>query len=282
MIDRPLFSVLIAHFNNARYFKEAYDSVLAQSYSNFEIIVVDDYSDESEFDIVKQLVANDHRVRLYRNAVNKGVGFTKRYLANLVKGEIFGFLDPDDTLTADAIESVVSIHLKYLDVGLVYSNFYFCDSYLAIICEHKAMQVVSLKEMSYFNFKGEISHFATFKKLIYDKTSGIDIKLRIAEDKDIYMKMCEVAPVKHLDIPLYFYRVHSGGISTNDNSRKAVFWHWVAIIKSAERNNINIEDMFCEYFISREEHISKLDMVRGSRLLKLISKIGFIKWFKNL
>ena len=72
-----------------------------------------------------------------------------------------------------ALEFVLRAHSEYPEVGLVYSNFVRCDQYLNPQSVHKAKQITEL-DQSYYNFNAEISHFVTFKKKIYEKTSGID------------------------------------------------------------------------------------------------------------
>ena len=97
--------------------------------------------------------------------------------------------------------------------------------------------------------------------------------------------MCEIAPVKYIDKDLYFYRVHNGGLSTNSNAEKALFWHWVALIKMAERRNINIEDLFIEHYIPKNKYLQledKINSLKKSRLLKLLYKLGIFKAYKYL
>ncbi len=93
--------------------------------------------------------------------------------------------------------------------------------------------------------------------------------------------MCEVAPVKYIDEDLYLYRVHQNGISTTTNQEKAVFWHWVAMIKMSERRNISIEDLFLERYVPKskyEQALYKLDRVKKSRWAKLGDKLGLFKF----
>lgn len=175
----------------------------------------------------------------------------------------------------------------YPDVGLAYSNFLFCDENLIPIKQHFTKQIFDINDYLYFWFKGEISHFASFKKKFYLKTTGIDPLNKRAEEKDIYMKMCEVAPVRHINKSFYFYRVHDKGASTNTN--KDYFWHWVEVIKAAERRGINIEDVFVDEFVSRkyynntiEKNQKKIDLLKQSKWLKLGHKLGLFKAYKYL
>ena len=103
MKDNPLFSVLIANYNNGRFLQEAIDSVLAQTYSNWEVVIVDDGSTDESRRVYDQFKEDD-RIRVYYNGDNKGCGYTKKHCAKLAKGEVCGFLDPDDVILAEALE----------------------------------------------------------------------------------------------------------------------------------------------------------------------------------
>ena len=263
---KPKISIIIANYNNGHFFKDCFDSLIAQTEKNWETIIIDDCSTDDSIEVINKLIADDGRFKFYKNGINEG------YQKNLVKAinfsnaSIFGRLDPDDALKNNAVELSIKTHDEFPMVGLVYSNFVFCDDNLQEKNIHKTKQIYDLNE-DYYGFRGEISHFATFKKSIYQKTSGIDINNKKAEDKDIYMKMCEVAPVKHIDEVCYKYRVHTGGISNFENGEKALFWHWVAMIKMSERRGINLEELFVENYLPRNNYQDlekKYETIRNS------------------
>ena len=88
-----LFSILIANYNNGRYLQEAIDSVLAQTYTNWEIVLVDDKSTDQSFEIYEKY-KDDYRFRFFYNDQNMGCGYTKRRCVSMAKGDLCGFLDP--------------------------------------------------------------------------------------------------------------------------------------------------------------------------------------------
>lgn len=275
----PQISILIANYNNGHFFNDCFKSLVAQTNKNWEAIVIDDCSTDNSVEVITELIKNDDRFKFYQNKENLGYQKTLIKAIDLSTADIWGRLDPDDALMPKAIELSIKAHQDFLKAGLVYSNFILCDEHLKHIYNHKAKQINELNE-SYYNFEGEIGHFATFKKSIYNKTSGIDIFNKKAEDKDIYMKMCEVAPVKHIDKFLYLYREHKGGVSTGENSEKAFFWHWVALIKMAERRNIDIENLFVATFKDSNKH--KIELLKKSRWMKLGTTLGLFKGAKYL
>lgn len=75
MIASPLFSILVAQYNNARFLQQAIDSVYAQEYANWEIIIVDDCSTDNSCEIYKEY-EQDNRIHVFYNKENRGEGYT--------------------------------------------------------------------------------------------------------------------------------------------------------------------------------------------------------------
>lgn len=91
-MENPLFSVLIANYNNKQYLEECFISLQNQSYQKFEVIILDDQSTDDSISLIHKLVGDDNRFLIYVNDVNKGVGYTKNKLVSLANGEICGFV----------------------------------------------------------------------------------------------------------------------------------------------------------------------------------------------
>src|ERR1700730_15603176 len=98
-----LFSILIANYNNSRFLEDALQSVLCQTYTDWEIILVDDGSTD-QFEEVADKYKPNHRIKIFRNEKNAGCGSTKRKCAEKASGSLLAFLDPDDFLHPDALK----------------------------------------------------------------------------------------------------------------------------------------------------------------------------------
>lgn len=278
-VSQPLFSVLIAQYNNGRFFDDCYKSIMGQTYKNWEVIIVDDGSEDDSVETIKKTIGKDPRFKLFLNDENKGCGYTKRRCVELAKGEICGFVDPDDAITETAVDEMVKKHTALPDVSLVYSNFVYCDENLSPQRVHYG-KAVENQAMDFFNFKGEISHFATFKKSFYDKTVGIDPYLQKAVDKDLYGIMYEAGDVFYIDLNLYLYRIHEGGISTLQNENKAYYWFWVSIIHAAKRRKISVEELFLSKFSYPERQAAlerEIAAYNQSIIFKILRKLKFFK-----
>lgn len=235
-----LFSILIANYNNGKYFRDCYNSIMVQTYHDWEVIIVDDKSTDDSLSLIKDLIENDRRFRLYVNDNNYGCGFTKRRCVELAIGDICGFVDPDDAITKKAIGLMVNEHIVHPDMSMVHSNFIYCDENLNEGTLYSLAKSVVVDE-HFVNLDYAVNHFATFKKENYFKTEGIDSSLLRAVDQDLYLKLSETGSFSFLDIPLYKYRLHKGGIASN-NGHKAFYCHLKVIANAEKRRKLNLED----------------------------------------
>ncbi len=116
----PLISVLMPVFNATKYVEEAVNSVLSQTYSNFELIIIDDGSTDKSWSILRRLAKKDKRIRIYQNRINSGIGYTRKELAKLAKGKFAAIMDSDDIMFPDRLAiqgEFLQIHPKVVVVG---------------------------------------------------------------------------------------------------------------------------------------------------------------------
>ena len=234
------FSVLIAHYNNAPFFKQCYDSLKKQTYQDFEIIVVDDCSTDDSFEKIQSYCDGDSRVKFFKNTENKGVGFTKRKCIEETSGEICGFVDPDDALTEDAIETSIKAY-QFQNIIATYSEIYSCDENLNIIKKFEPTRKIKNKNLLFFNVKFEVAHFFTFKKSTYLETEGINADLTSAVDQDLYLKLYEKGDFYYIPKPLYLYRLHEKGVSQGKSKKEKLNSNWDKVLRdTTKRRNTNL------------------------------------------
>ena len=240
-------SILVANYNNGRYLMDAINSVRCQTYQNWEIIIVDDGSTDNSLDIYKELKA-DERIRIFFNDHNMGCGYTKRQCVKYANGDICGFLDPDDTLTEEAIQIMVAGHEKHPDSSLISSTCFNTDEKLNIVSVSSYGCSIP-QGYSFLTYRKGVTAFATFRKKCYEQTEGIDPLMLRAVDHDLYYKLEEVGNVYFVDKPLYYYRQNtSSNISLGEeNQTKAHAWDIYAMINACRRRGISIENNALKY-----------------------------------
>ena len=276
MISNTLFSVLIANYNNGCYLEDAINSVLIQTYSNWEIIIVDDCSTDCSHDIYTKYEL-DARIHIYYNDRNHGCGYSKRRCAELAQGQVCGFLDPDDTLTPDALEVMVEAHRTYENFSLVYSRHNVCDAKMNFICTSH-MQKEYPEGGSFLNGDGGVSAFASFKTSLYRRTAGINPEFLRAIDHDLYFKLEEKGCFLFVDKVLYNYRTNTGNnISLCGNDDKAYLWHLVGAIDACRRRGLPIEDVLIKDFRGWQRSLANKSMAKGERMVMSSTtfKVGY-------
>ena len=211
------FSVIMANYNNSQYVSEAIESVLEQTYSNWELIIVDDASTDHSLGVINVYI-KDERIKLFVNNRNKGVGYTKNKAAEEASGEIVVVLDADDALRSDALEQLFRLFSKYQEVDFVYSQTHYCDNNLKVKGLLRWVGDIEPGSTNLHDFK--ICGVRAYKKSLYNKTTGYDATFTSAVDRDIIYKLEENGLVKHVKLPLYYYRIHEGGISKSSNLTK--------------------------------------------------------------
>lgn len=219
--DYPLVSILVANFNNGRFIAETLASAAKQTYPNTEIVVVDDGSEDDSLAVVGDFMAThpEVRIRLFKNSDNKGCGRIKRQCVELSEGEYFCFLDPEDTILPEAVETLMAVFKDYPECGLVYSTHYLCNEKLEPQGVSDYPGLIPKGQSHLTSTAGHISALALCNRRVYEKTSGINPAYLVAEDQDLYLKMEEQAPVVFFNQPLYYYRKHDHNMSWNEQRR---------------------------------------------------------------
>lgn len=247
------FSILIANYNNGKFFKACYDSIIAQSYKNWEVIIIDDASTDNSLELINNLTDGDSRFKIFVNSQNEGCGYTKRRCMEYASGLYCGFLDPDDALFPNALQDSVA-YLEKNKYIATYSKLTFCDENLNITEDYtKIRQIYNAKD--FFNSPIQVHHFFAFKRESYLKTEGIDPSLKSAVDQDLYLKLLEHGNAKYLPVRMYKYRQHAQGISQSSSKEKAKESFAKVIFNTMKRRNLkflNGKEIPTEYQNAKE------------------------------
>lgn len=208
-------SVIIPAYNNEPYIAECVNSVLNQTYENYEIIIVDDASEDDTLYIAKELALQNDCIRIINNDENKGQGYSRNYALNIATGEYVIFLDSDDFLEPVTLEVVVKKIMKDKSDFVVFDWKYYKtanktysyvnkDEYFSkkFLIRDECLDLLSAK--CYFSVNRLYS-----KKFLKDN----DIKFgegHLYEDWEFLVKSCMKAKkVSLVPSPLYTVRLSS-------------------------------------------------------------------------
>lgn len=203
------FSLSMPNYNKSKWVEAAIQSVLAQTYQDWELIIVDDCSDDDSWEKICRF--NDPRIKVCRLDRNCGCAASHNVAFKIATGELIGILDSDDVLIPTALEEMVAVAEANPECGFLFSNYDVVGPDLSFIRRGKSHWPP--RGGSLMSDKHAASHFKVFRRDAYDKTEGFDESFPVCVDRDITFKMEEVTKFAFLDKSLYIYRWKSGGIS---------------------------------------------------------------------
>ena len=267
------FSILIANYNNGKYFKECCHSLINQTYRNWEAVIIDDASTDNSVEIIESLIKNDYRFKLYQNDTNQGCGFTKAACMQYAQGDLCAYLDPDDALYPEALEKTAEEFIHKKDLAAVYSQMKLCDENLNPVSTYAGTKQI-YNNRYFFNYPIQVAHFFAFKRETYLRTRGINPYLKNAVDQDLYLKILEQGEVKHLKEPLYLYRIHSHGISQDQAKQSAKDSFARVIHETMKRRGLkSINNKTVPEIFTSSQEIFELLTYQTNRMHRIISKI---------
>jgi len=123
--SKNFISIIIPVYNAENYLDRCINSVLSQTYKNFELILIDDFSSDKSLHICKEFAAKDTRINLLINEVNKGVSFTRNKGLNIAKGEFITFVDSDDWVNNTYLEDFFHFPILKNSIVIQGINFQF-------------------------------------------------------------------------------------------------------------------------------------------------------------
>jgi glycosyltransferase involved in cell wall biosynthesis len=228
-MNKPLVSIIIPFYNVELYLLECLNSILNQSYKNYEIIMINDGSTDSSLSIANNFKIGNPSLRIkIIDQVNHGQAFSRNLGLEFATGEYISFVDSDDLIESTMLEEMLSTMIFYgLDViNCSYLNFY-NDSKLDYISKlNGRLNKILYDGKSYFNLKPSVSPCDKLYKAKFLKDCNFSfIEGHYAEDVLALSQIYFYAKkVMYIDKVLYKYRRNSSNSTRNskDNLPKRI------------------------------------------------------------
>jgi len=213
----PKVSVIITVYNGERYLKEAIESILAQSFGNFELVIVDDGSTDDTSKILEHYKNKDSRIKTITHTTRMGQSKARNEGINNSSGEYIAILDADDISLPYRLEEQVKFMESHKEIGLVGSAAYEIDekgNILGVIPVIECNKDIQ-KELLVRNCFVHSS--IMFRREIFRKIGGYREEFIVAEDYDFILRIAENYKVHNLKRILVKRRVNLQGISIAKN-----------------------------------------------------------------
>jgi len=209
---KALVSIIMPNYNSVQFIEETIISVFAQTYKNWELVLVDDCSTDSSVKIIESLMAEDKRIKLIKLRENSGPAIARNHAIQEAQGRYLAFLDSDDLWHPKKLSKQIAF-MKEQDIALSYTG-YCCieeDSGQSID-EIYAPQKVDYNELLKQNIIGCLTAIYDTKKLGKVYMPNIDKR----QDFGLWLNILKKIPYAYgINEPLAYYRVRSASVSSN-------------------------------------------------------------------
>jgi len=268
---RPDVSVLMPVYNGASYLIEAIDSILNQTFTNFEFIIIDDGSTDNSVEIVRNY--SDTRINLYVNETNKGIVYTLNRGIDLSKAPLIARMDADDVSLPDRLEKQYDFLINHPDYSLV------C-SWINIIDREGRFERTQIRLNSYMYYDLIFKCVIPHPSVMFTKESILKIgkyQNVCAEDFELWSRYIELYKVFKLDIPLLSYRKSETSISNftlrneNSDSTKEIVSRNIFNLTGIAKIDDSILECFMDNF---EPLLTQRSLIKSIKCLIVLNKIN--------
>lgn len=217
---KPQVSVLMAVYNNARFLPAAIDSILNQTLTDFEFLIIDDGSTDRSGKILEKYAAQDARIRLTRRE-NRGVAKTRNELIHQAQGEFLAVMDGDDIALPDRLAQQVEFLKHHPEVVCVGGAQNWIDEAGRILIHREVLE--QDREIQSLALSGitPINHpCALIQRSALLQAGGYDETMATVGDLDLFLRLGEVGRLANLKQTVLHYRLHPNSISESNQFRQ--------------------------------------------------------------
>ncbi len=210
----------MAVYNNARFLPEAIDSILNQTFSDFELLLIDDGSTDRSGEILERYEAADQRIRVTRRE-NRGVARTRNELIQQAQGELIAVMDGDDVALPDRLQRQLEFMRNHPEVVCVGGAYDWIDEagrillHCGVMEQNEDIQALALKGLT------PISHpAALIRRSALLQVGSYDETMATVGDLDLFLRLGEVGQLANLKQTMLHYRLHPNSISESKQLRQ--------------------------------------------------------------
>ena len=236
--DKSLVSIITPSYNSSRFIGRMIDSIISQSYTNWELVITDDSSIDNTTSIIKKYIAKDSRIKLFQLEENQGAGFARNNSIRFSNGRFIAFCDSDDVWFENKLELQLNFMNK-TNTALTYSGYQelFEDGKLGKI--RKAKSSINYKEILRNNY---IHCFtAMYDSFIIGKVYMPEIRKR--QDWLMWIKILkDIKICKGISDSLGYYTIRKDSVSSN--KFELLFHNW-----NIYKNELNFNFLKSSFFI---------------------------------
>ncbi len=248
-------SIILPVYNGADYISDSIKSIIAQTYSNWELIIVDDCSDDNTLKICTEFSAEDTRINVISNEQNLKLPNSLNIGFHNATGDYFTWTSDDNMYKQNAIKVLVDT-LEYNNAVMVYSDYTTINSCGQILSE------VKCQEPEYMVMGNVCGACFLYTAEIARKVGDYDQDVFLAEDYDYWIRIFRRGRIIYLTDSLYYYRQHSASLTEtrkaaiDEQTYKVLEKNFLFLYAIAKKNHLVYK--FFDHMLKRgDNHISE-------------------------
>ena len=259
-----MISIIIPVYNCENYLYMCLNSVLKQTYSNLEVICIDDCSTDSSFEILEYYAKQDQRIKIFKNSRNKGAGYSRNKGIEYATGDYIFFLDGDDWITENALKELYE-NAKNNDSDLVFYKLTRLNNQNFILnrqsfdfteCFDKNVNFNNLT-FTYKNIKKHIMNtsYAVYlklhKKSLLDKYDDLRFPEEVVyEDVIFHIKtILRASKISFIPKSFYIYRIDNQKSISHDNAKIFDIFKVINLVENFLIDNQFYDELKSEFYI---------------------------------
>lgn len=251
-------SVIMPAYNSAAFIAESIRSVLQQTYQNWELLIIDDASQDGTVSIIEKFQATEPRIIFFQNNSNQGAGVSRNKGIEAAQGPYIAFLDADDLWLPHKLK----VQLEFMqaqDLAMTYSSYFLMDEQGNDLDKKvTALPILSLKKLLKSNYVGNLTGIYNEQKLgkVYCP------ELRKRQDWALWLSILKkIGHTKGIVEPLAKYRIRENSISNNKTALlKYNYLIYSEFLKYSRLKSILRMGVFLkEHFFVKKKQVSSLN-----------------------
>lgn len=203
----PTVSINLCCYNSEKFLEETIQSIFAQTYKDWELVIINDGSTDSTESIIKQYIDRGYPI-IYCWQENHGLGYSRNEALKRSKGKYIAFIDHDDIWLPAKLEKQISLFSDNSGIDFIYTNYYIMKNY------QKGL-VLKGKQPEGYVFENFLYHYPVGlltvmirRNVLTERNIEFDENLHLSEEHDVFMRLLYKSKAGYIKDPLAIYRIH--------------------------------------------------------------------------
>ena len=204
---KPTVSINLCVLNGGNYIREALESIVAQTYNDWELVVINDGSTDATESIIKEYISQGYPI-IYCWQENHGLGYSRNEALKRSQGKYIAFIDHDDIWLSDKLEKQISLFSDNTDIDFIYTNYFIMKNNQKLLTLKRKQPTGYVFEYFLYHYPVALLTAMIRKNALIGRNIEFDENLHLSEEYDVFMRLLYKSKAGYIKDPLAIYRIH--------------------------------------------------------------------------